>query len=168
MPDVVGETVAATLTSAIANRGRSNPAERRADDIVVEARRAMADLLGADPEGIVFGRSMTQLTYDFSRTLAKTWAPDTEVVVTRLDHDANIRPWVQAAAAVGARVRWVDFDPATGEVDLDAFERAVTERTGVVAVTAASNLIGTRPRVSDICRLAHDAGARWFMWTGCT
>ena len=159
VPDVVGETVAATLTSAIANRGRSNPAERRADDIVVEARRAMADLLGADPEGIVFGRSMTQLTYDFSRTLAKTWAPDTEVVVTRLDHDANIRPWVQAAAAVGARVRWVDFDPATGEVDLDAFERAVTERTGVVAVTAASNLIGTRPRVSDICRLAHDAGA---------
>jgi cysteine desulfurase family protein (TIGR01976 family) len=163
VPDVVGERVAATLTSAIANRGRSNPAERRADDIVVEARRAMADLLAAEPEGIVFGRSMTQLTYDFSRALAKTWSPRTEVVVTRLDHDANIRPWVQAASAVGATVRWVDFDPKTGELELDAFAGVVTDRTALVAVTAASNLIGTRPPVSEICRLAHDAGALVYM-----
>ena len=76
----------------------------------------MADLLGADPGGIVFGRSMTQLTFDFARTLAKTWRPGDEVVVTRLDHDANVRPWVLAAEAAGATVRWVDFDPATGEL----------------------------------------------------
>ena len=66
-------------------------------------RQAMADLLGADPRGVVFGRSMTQLTYDMARTLAATWGPGDEVVVTRLDHDANIRPWVQAAEAVGRR-----------------------------------------------------------------
>ena len=76
----------------------------------------MADLLGADPRGIVFGRSATSLTYDLARALAKDWGPGDEVVVTRLDHDANIRPWVQAAEAAGATVRWVDFDPATGEL----------------------------------------------------
>ena len=77
----------------------------------------MADLLGADPRGIVFGRSATQLTFDLSRTLAAGWGPGDEVVVTRLDHDANVRPWVQAAEAAGATVRWIDFDPATGELD---------------------------------------------------
>ena len=73
----------------------------------------MADLLAADPASIVFGRSMTALTYDFSRALAKTWQRGAEVVVTRLDHDCNFRPWIQAANAVGAVVRWIDFDPAT-------------------------------------------------------
>ena len=101
------------LTSAIANRGRVTRAERRADDIVHGARAAAADLLNADPAGVVFGRSMTQLTYDFSRALAATWDAGDEVVVTRLDHDANIRPWVQGAQRAGALVRWADFDPAT-------------------------------------------------------
>ncbi|MGH3470626.1 MAG: aminotransferase class V-fold PLP-dependent enzyme, partial [Nocardioidaceae bacterium] len=94
VPQVVADAVAGTLVSAIANRGTVTAAERRADDVVVAARSAMADLLGADPGGIVFGRSMTQLTYDFSRALAKAWGPGDEVVVSRLDHDANVRPWV--------------------------------------------------------------------------
>src|SRR4051812_17854114 len=97
VPDVVADAVARTMLSPLANRGRVTAAERTADDIVTGARRAMADLLGADAGGIVFGRSMTQLTYDMARTLATTWRPGDEVVVTRLDHDANIRPWVQAA-----------------------------------------------------------------------
>ncbi len=75
---------------------------------------ALADLLGADPAAVVFGRSATQLAYDFSRTLAKTWTPGAEVVVSRLDHDANIRPWAHAAAVVGATVRWADFDRRPG------------------------------------------------------
>ncbi|HEY4024689.1 MAG TPA: aminotransferase class V-fold PLP-dependent enzyme, partial [Pseudonocardiaceae bacterium] len=116
VPDVVGDAVRATLLSSIANRGRVTAAERRAEDVVHEARAAMADLLAADPRGIVFGRSMTQLTYDFARTLAKTWRAGENIVVTRLDHDANIRPWVQAATAAGIDVRWADFDPSTGEL----------------------------------------------------
>ncbi|MEN3265621.1 cysteine desulfurase-like protein [Pseudonocardia sp.] len=159
VPDVVADAVARTLVSPLANRGRVTAAERTADDIVTGARQAMADLLGTDPGGIVFGRSMTQLTFDMARTLAATWRPGDEVVVTRLDHDANIRPWVQAAVRVGAVVRWVDFDPATGELTADDVAAVLSERTRLVAVTAASNLIGTCPPVRAITDLAHEAGA---------
>ncbi len=159
VPDVVGEAVARTLCAAIANRGSVTAAERRADAIVAEARRAAADLLGAQPGGVVFGRSMTQLTYDFSRALAKTWQPGDEVVVTRLDHDANIRPWVQAAEARGVAVRWADFDPATGELPVGAVTGLLSDRTRLVAVTAASNLLGTRPDIPAIAAAVHETPA---------
>jgi cysteine desulfurase family protein (TIGR01976 family) len=156
-PRSVADAVAATLTSSISNRGRVTASERRADDVVLAARAAVADLVHGDPGGVVFGRSMTQLTYDFSRALSKGWGPGDEVVVSRLDHDANVRPWVQAANAVGATVRWVDFDPTTGE--LDDLTPLLTGRTRLVAITAASNLIGTRPPVAEIASLVHQAGA---------
>jgi cysteine desulfurase family protein (TIGR01976 family) len=163
VPDAVADAVAATLRAAIANRHTVTAAERRTDEIVVTARRAAADLLGADPGGIVFGRSMTQLTYDMARALAKTWRPGDEVIVTRLDHDANIRPWVQIAAQVGngggCTVRWADFDPATGELGVDAVTSLLSGRTRLVAVTAASNLLGSRPDVAAIAAAAHAAGA---------
>jgi selenocysteine lyase/cysteine desulfurase len=104
-PQPVIDAIAEALTRPLANRGRTTEGERNADDIVTQARAALADLLGADPRGVVFGRSATQLAYDLSRTLAKDWGPGDEVVVTRLDHDSNIRPWVQAAQAAGATVR---------------------------------------------------------------
>jgi cysteine desulfurase family protein (TIGR01976 family) len=159
VPEVVARAVAGTLTSPIANRGRVTAAERTADDIVTGARQAMADLLGADPRGIVFGRSATQLTFDLARTLAAGWGPGDEVAVSRLDHDANVRPWVRAAGAVGATVRWIEFDPATGELTPDDVAEVLTDRTRLVAVTGASNLIGTRPPLAEIARLVHDAGA---------
>ena len=159
VPDVVAAAVAETLTSAIANRGTVTRAERRAEQVVQDARRAMGDLLGADPRGIIFGRSMTALTYDMARTLSQTWAEGDEVVVTRLDHDANIRPWVQAAERVGAVVRWADFDPATGELAPEAVGDLLSERTRLVAVTAASNLIGTRPDLPAIADLVHGTRA---------
>jgi cysteine desulfurase family protein (TIGR01976 family) len=159
VPESVARAVAETLTSSIANRGRVTPAERLADDVVLGARAAVGDLLGADPRGVVFGRSATQLTFDLARTLAAGWGPGDEVVVTRLDHDANVRPWVHAAEAVGATVRWAAFDPATGELTADDIAEVVTERTKLVAVTGASNLIGTRPPVQQIAGLVHDAGA---------
>lgn len=162
-PDVVAEAVADTLTSSISNRGRVAASERRADDIVLAARQAMADLLNAPAQGIVFGRSMTQLTYDFSRTLAKNWGAGDEVVVTRLDHDANIRPWAQATEHAGATVRWAEFDTATGELSVEAVAALLSERTRLVAVTAASNLIGTRPDLAAIGRLVHDAGALFYV-----
>src|SRR3712207_3439553 len=141
------------------NRGRTTASERYADDVVLAARRAVADLTAGDPGGVVWGRSATQLTYDFSRVLSRAWGPDDEVVVTRLDHDANVRPWVQAAEARGATVRWAAFDPASGELEPDAVGALLSERTRLVAVTGASNLIGTRPDVAAITALAHDAGA---------
>ncbi len=159
VPESVAAAVAATLTSPIANRGRVTQAERNADDVVLAARQAVADLVAGDPGGVVFGRSTTQLTYDLSRVLSAGWGPGDEVVVTRLDHDANVRPWVQAAQARGATVRWAEFDPATGELAPEAVGGLLSDRTRLVAVTGASNLIGTRPDVAAISALAHDAGA---------
>lgn len=162
-PAPVAQAVYDALTSAVSNRGDVTPAERRADAIVLAAREAMADLLGGDPREIVFGRSMTQLTYDASRALAATWRRGDEIVVTRLDHDANVRPWVQAAQAAGAHVRFADFDPTTGELPPEAVAAEIGERTRLVAVTAASNLIGTRPDIPAIMALAHEAGALGFV-----
>jgi cysteine desulfurase family protein (TIGR01976 family) len=158
-PEVVAQAVAATLVASISNRGRVTASERYADDVVLGARRAVADLTAGDPGGVVWGRSATQLTYDLSRVLSRAWAPGDEVVVTRLDHDANVRPWVQAAGARGATVRWAAFDPATGELEPEAVGSLLTDRTRLVAVTGASNLIGTRPDVGAVTALAHDAGA---------
>ncbi|MFL6123696.1 cysteine desulfurase-like protein [Actinophytocola sp.] len=158
-PTQVARAVADVLTSAVANKGVMTAAERRATEIVDAARAAGADLVGGEPAGIVFGRSMTQLTYDFARTLAKTWGPGDEVVVTRLDHDANVRPWVQAAAAAGATVRWATFDPATGVLTPDDVAKVVTARTRLVALTAASNLLGTRPDVPTVAATAHEVDA---------
>jgi cysteine desulfurase family protein (TIGR01976 family) len=158
-PQPVVDAIAEALTRPLANRGQLTEGERNADGIVLEARRALADLLAADPRAVVFGRSATQLVYDLARTLAKDWGPGDEVVVTRLDHDSNIRPWVQAAAAAGATVRWADFDPGTGELHPGHVAAVLSERTRLVAVTAASNLIGTRPDVPAVAALAHEVGA---------
>lgn len=158
-PDLVAQAVADTLVAAIANRGLVTSAERRAEEIVAAARQALGDLLGADPRAVVFGRSATQLTYDFARALAKDWGAGDEVVVSRLDHDSNIRPWIQAAEAVGATVRWADFDPETGTQSEDHFAPHLSKRTALVAMTAASNLIGTRPPVVQVGKLAHAVDA---------
>lgn len=163
VPDAVAEAVATTLTSAIANRGTITTAERRAEEIVLACRAAIADMVGSEPRGVVFGRSMTQLTYDISRAMSKTWHAGDEVVVTRLDHDANIRPWVQAAQWAGAIVRWIDVDPRTGDLAVDDLESILTERTRLVAVTAASNLIGTRPDVRLVADAAHAMGAQVYV-----
>jgi len=119
----------------------------------------VADLLGCDPGGVVFARSMTQATYDLSRALAKQWQPGDEVVVTRLDHDANIRPWVQAAESVGVGVRWVGFDRDSGDLTVDDVRAELSVRTKVVAVTGASNVLGTRPDLPVIAEAVHEAGA---------
>ncbi len=156
-PTEVAEAVAAAMTSGVSNRGTITDAELRAERIVTDARAALGALLGADPRGIVFGRSMTALTFDLARTLSADWGPGDEIVVTRLDHDANIRPWVLWAERAGATVRWLGFDPETAE--LDDLETVLSTRTRLVAVTAASNLFGTRPDVTAISRAAHEVDA---------
>lgn len=162
-PDAVASAVATTLTSSISNRGTVTESERRADAVVTQARAAMGDLLAADPGGVVFGRSATELTFHLARTMSRGWSAGDEVVVSRLDHDANIRPWVIAAERAGATVRWVEFDPATGELDPAALAEMVTERTRLVAVTGASNLIGTRPDLPALAEIVHQAGALFWV-----
>jgi cysteine desulfurase family protein (TIGR01976 family) len=159
VPDVVADAVANTLRSAVSNQNSVTAAGRRAEQIVTAARQAAADLLGAQPSGIIYGRSMTQLTYDLSRTMAKKWRPGDEVIVSKLDHDANIRPWVQAAESRGVTVRWAEFDRTTGELPVEAIARLLSHRTRVVALTAASNLLGSRPSIARITPIAHEAGA---------
>ncbi|RIJ70529.1 cysteine desulfurase-like protein [Nakamurella silvestris] len=158
-PRVVGEAIAGTLTGPLSNRGQGVASEQNAESAIAEFRSACADLLNASPEGIVYGRSATQLAYDFSRHLSKEWGPGDEVVVSRIDHDANVRPWVQAAERSGATVRWIDFDVATSEIIPASVEAAITDRTKVVAVTGASNLLGTKPPVRAIADQAHAVGA---------
>ena len=158
-PRAVAEAVAATLMGPLSNRGTVSDPERNADAAVSAFRAAFADFLGFPAHGIVYGRSATQLTYDMSRAIAKTWALGDEVVVSRLDHDGNVRPWVQAAAAFGATVRWIDLDPRTAELDLDSLRAAITPATRLVAITGASNLVGTMPPVRVVSDAAHAVGA---------
>lgn len=153
----VAEAVAATMTSGLNQRGTLHAHEQRAEAVVQDCRTALGDLLGTDPAGVVLGRSATALVMQLAATLAQDWGPGDEVVVSRLDHDSNIRPWVLAAERAGATVRWLDLDPATGEVgDVGPL---LTDRTRLVAVTGASNLIGTRPDVPAIAAAAHAVGA---------
>ena len=158
-PRQVGEAIAATLTGPLSNRGTGSPSESNADATVRAVRAADAAQLGAAPGGLVYGRRATQLVYDFARALAKDWQPGDEVVVSRLDHDANVRPWVQVAEQRGVTVRWLDFDPATSELEAASFG----PRTRLVAVTGASNLLGTKPPVRRIADAAHAVGALVFV-----
>ncbi|MDU0313629.1 cysteine desulfurase-like protein [Phycicoccus sp. M110.8] len=163
VPQAVADAISRQLTSPMSTRGEVTAAERNSDAAVRSARQALGDLMGTDPRGVVFGRSMTALTFELARTLAKHWGPGDEVVVSRLDHDANIRPWLLAAEQVGATVRWAEFDPTTGELPAEAVGAVVGDRTRLVAVTAASNLIGTKPDLPAIAALAHDRGALLFV-----
>ena len=162
-PTPVADAITATLTGPLSNRGTFGESDLNAEHAVHGFRAAYADLLKMPAEGIVHGRSATQLTYDFSRHLAKTWRSGDEIVLSRLDHDANVRPWVQAAERAGVAVRWIEIDPATTELDLDSYELALSDRTRLVAVTAASNVVGTIPPLRRIADQAHELGALVFV-----
>jgi cysteine desulfurase family protein (TIGR01976 family) len=159
----VADAVAATLRAAVSNRSAAFEPGRRSGEIVAGARHALADLLGAAPHGIVLGPSATALTYRTARALADTWRTGDEIVVSRLDHDANVRPWVQLAARAGVTVRWAELDRATGGLPVAQYSQLVGERTRLVALTAGSNANGTAPDVAAIAAIAHRAGALTFV-----
>jgi cysteine desulfurase family protein (TIGR01976 family) len=159
VPESVIEAIATTYRRGIGNVHGAFPASHRATAIVEAARQAVADLVGADPAGVVFGPNMTTLTYRFAATLGRTWRAGDEIVLSRLDHDANVRPWVQAAQRAGATVRWAEVELPGGELPAEQYARLVGERTRLVALTAASNLLGTMPDVATIAKTAHQAGA---------
>ena len=158
VPAAVSDAVVEAMRSAVSNRHGPFASSARADWIVDAAREAVADLVGGQPEGVVLGQSMTANTYVLAGALAKTWAPGDEIVLSRLDHDADVRPWVQAAERAGAVVRWADVTQAA-ELPTEQYVELVTERTRLVALTAASNATGTRPDVAAISQIAHAAGA---------
>jgi cysteine desulfurase family protein (TIGR01976 family) len=147
-----------------ANHGGAFRGSRESDAMVRDARAALADLLGAArPEEISFGQNMTSLTLHVSRSLARELSAGDEIVVTRLDHDANVSPWLLAARDRGCTVRWVDFDPADCTWSAEALARQVTKRARIVAVGLASNATGTINPVAEAARIAHDHGALCFV-----
>ena len=162
-PDLVAAAIASALTSPLSNRARVTGAEINADDITLAARQAGADLVNGDPRGIAFGRSMTDITFDIARTLAQDWGQGDEVVVSRLDHDGNVRPWVTYAQRSGATLRWVDFDKATGVLALADVTKLLNENTRLVAITGASNLLGTRPDLVAIGKAVHQTQALFYV-----
>jgi len=135
----------------------------RSDAIIDNARQAAADLLGAATDEIVFGNNMTSLTFALSRTLAHELKAGDEIVVTRLDHDANVAPWLRLAEDVGAQIRWADVDLETCTLDMDHLRSLIGERTKLVAVGYASNAMGTINDVKTIIGWAKAAGALSFI-----
>ncbi len=158
VPRRVIEAMARAMVEANANTHGAFPTSRRVDALIAGAREAAADLVGASPEEIVFGPNMTTLTFQISRAIGRTLRPGDEIVVTRLDHDANVAPWL-ALEERGAIIRWVDFHPEDGTLDLEGLARALSERTRLVAVGYASNALGTVNPVRRIIEMAHAAGA---------
>ncbi|MGN6679190.1 MAG: cysteine desulfurase-like protein [Streptosporangiaceae bacterium] len=159
VPRSVISAISEAYRTGLGNTDGAFPASARSDAIMRSCREAVADLVGGVPEGVVLGPNMTTLTYRIAAALAATWLPGDEVIVSRLDHDANIRPWLQAAGRAGAIVRWAEVDAATGELPAEQFAGLIGDRTRLVAVTAASNIIGTRPDVAAITGMARAAGA---------
>ena len=143
-----------------ANIGGQFAASMACTELVTDARHTVARLVGADAAGIAFGANMTTLNFALTRALAREWEPGDEIVGTRLDHDANVTPWQLAADDRGAVLRLAAFDTATGRLDPDAIAALIGPRTRWVAVTGASNALGTMPDVTAVVRAAHREGAR--------
>jgi cysteine desulfurase family protein (TIGR01976 family) len=146
-----------------ANHGGLFDAAHRTDELVASARASVATLLGGDPRGVAFGPSMTAMTMRFSAAAGRALEPGDEIVCTRLDHDANVAPWVIAAERAGATVRFAEPESETLELPASAVEAVLTGRTRWVAVTAASNAVGTVPDLPGIVAAAHTAGARVYV-----
>lgn len=156
VPETVIEAMAAYLRSSNANTHGVFATSRETDALISSAHAAAADLLNADADEVIFGPNATTLLFQLSRSLARTLRPGDEVVVTRLDHDANIRPWVMAAEDAGATVRWVDVREEDATLDLESFDDALSERTRVVAFTLASNAVGTITPAVELVRMVRE------------
>ncbi len=164
VPASVAEAVSRYLLHSNANCGAPFATSRETDALLSEARQAVADFVGADdPDEIAFGANMTSLTLALSRALGRTWRAGDEVVVTRLDHDANVTPWVLAARDAGAVVKHIEVNPEDGTLDMNSALRAITSRTRLLAVGWASNITGTVNPVRELVEMAHAVGALTFI-----
>jgi cysteine desulfurase family protein (TIGR01976 family) len=159
VPDSVIEAMVAYLRAFNANTGGAFATSRETDALIDRARGAGAALLGCERDEVVFGPNMTSLAFSLSRSLARDLGEQDEVAVTRLDHDANIAPWIAAAEERRARVRWVDIDPSDCTLDTSSLEGVLSQRTRVVAFTLASNAVGTVTAAAEIVARARAVGA---------
>ena len=163
-PESVGDAVKHYLLHQNANVGMSFATSKETDSLIEETMRACADFVGCeDYREIVFGQNMTSLTIQLASALSRTWGPGDEVVVTRSDHDANVRPWVLAAQWSGATVKWIDIDPGDCTHKVGTIDESINESTVMVAIGAASNFSGTINDVRGICSKAHSVGAEVFV-----
>jgi cysteine desulfurase family protein (TIGR01976 family) len=162
VPQRVIDAVAEYLAWSNANTHGGFSTSRRTDAVIAAAREAMADFLGCEADEIVFGTNMTTMTFALSRALGRELRPGDEILLTRLDHDANVAPW-SALEEHGAVIRLVDIDPKDCTLDMADFRRQLNERTRLVAVCHASNAVGTINDVTEIARLAHAIGALLFV-----
>jgi cysteine desulfurase family protein (TIGR01976 family) len=153
------DAVSRYMSEGGANLHGAFPTSVETEEILRDTRQAVADFLGAEPDEVAFGANMTTLTFAVSRALARTWNADSEIVVTELDHRANVDPWLLAAAVRGAEVRWIRVNPETLTLDPQDLEEKITDKTKLVAVGLASNAVGTINDVSAIAGRAHQAGA---------
>ena len=163
VPVVVVDRMRDYLLHHNANTHWAYPTSEETDAAIAAARGTLADFLGASPEEVAFGANMTTLTFHLSRALAREWQPGDEVIVTELDHHGNVDPWRAVASDRGLTIRSVPMNPPTGELDWSALERAFSRRTKLLAIGAASNILGTITDVAAATRLAHDAGALCFV-----
>ena len=164
VPQRVADAVSRYLLQTNANHGGHFTTSRESDALLEQARQAVADLLGiSDADSVAFGANMTTLTFALSRALARTWRAGDEIIVTKLDHDANVTPWMLAARDAGATVRHIGIRAADCTLDLDDFESKVSPRTRLVAVGCASNAVGTINPISSIIERAHAVGAQVFL-----
>ncbi len=164
VPERVIGAIGRYLREMNANHGGRFITSRESDAMLAAAHGAVADLLGtASPEATTFGANMTTLTFALSRALQRTWRAGDEVIVTRLDHDANVSPWVLAARDAGAKVRFIPVHREDCTLDLDQLRAAISPRTRLVAVGCASNAVGTINPVGEICRWVHEAGGQIFL-----
>lgn len=164
VPQAIMDAVTDYYSNMNANSGGAFTTSKRTDEMVQAARETAADFLNApSPEEIVFGPNMTTLNFGLSRAIARTLPDDAEIVVTRMDHDANIAPWLLIAKDLGLPVRWVDINTDDCTLDMNSLEEVLTEKTKVVATVHASNAVGTINPVSRIADMAHAAGAYYVL-----
>ena len=159
-PESVIEAMAGFMRAGGSNHGGPFASSRETDAVTESARSAIADFFGASANEIAFGQNMTSITLSVSRALGATWKPGDNVVVTRLDHDGNVWPWVIAARDAGAEVRWLDFDPDDGcRLETETIDHLIDDRTRLVAITHASNAVGTITDPRPVIDAAHAVGA---------
>jgi cysteine desulfurase family protein (TIGR01976 family) len=164
VPQPVIDAIADTYLHHNANTGGMFATSQEAGRLIESARQTAADWFGvADPNECIFGPNMTSLTFAFSRALAKTWGPGDRVLVTQLDHDANVTPWKLAADDAGAELSVVRINPADATLDLQDFESKLTRDTRLVAFTAASNSVGSTTEIKRMTDQAHQVGAEVYV-----
>ncbi len=163
VPQEVADAVSDYLLHHNANTDWAYPTSHETDEAIAASRAALADFVGGSAGEIAFGANMTTLTFHVARSLGRGWGPGDTVVVTELDHHANIDPWRALEKDRGVRIESVRLDPATGELDTASLARALSGRPRLLAITAASNILGTMPDVPAAAALAHAAGALVFV-----